>query len=450
MEYSAQTLFTNLGRGRWEIIMKLVPFLSAILVMVFFYFIVVEREALFEFAGVNSGTTVEDTESVPATGDSDTADTPSTPKKAVAVIARKSVAQTIDSAVIVRGETRAARQVELRAETSGQVVSEPLRKGTFVIKDQVMCEIDKGTREVSLADAHARLAEAKSRIPETEARIPEAVARLQEASSRLVEAEITKNQAEKLFEDGFATESRVVSAIAAVKSAEAAISSAEAGLKAAKAGMDNISASIQSAEAGVASANREIEKLTIRAPFKGLLESDTAELGSLMQQGSLCGTIIQLDPIKIVGFVPEADVNRITEGVRAGAQMIDGQQVFGSVEFLSRSADQTTRTFLVEIGVANPDLKIRDGQTADILIESDGASAHLLPQSALTLSDGGDLGVRTIVDGKALFTKVAILRDSAKGVWVSGLTEKADVILVGQEYTSDGTPVLASYEELIQ
>ncbi|MDG1739538.1 MAG: efflux RND transporter periplasmic adaptor subunit [Paracoccaceae bacterium] len=428
--------------------MRLVPFLSAILVMVFFYFIVVEREALFEFAGVNSGSSAEEADVSSAAAETETSEAPAEPEKAVPVIARKSIAQTIDSAVIVRGETQAARQVELRSETGGQVVSEPLRKGTFVEQDEIMCEIDKGTREVSLADANARLAEAKSRIPETEARIPEAIARIQEATSRLLEAEINRNQAEKLFEDGFATESRVVSAIAAVKSAEAAISSAEAGLKAAKAGMDNISASIQSAEAGVASAIREIEKLTLRAPFKGLLESDTAELGSLMQQGTLCGTIIQLDPIKIVGFVPEADVNRITEGVRAGAQMIDGQRVFGTVEFLSRSADQTTRTFLVEIGVPNPDLKIRDGQTADILIESDGASAHLLPQSALTLSDGGDLGVRTIVDGKAKFSKVAILRDSSKGVWVSGLPNEVEVILVGQEYTSDGTPVLASYEEL--
>ncbi|MDG2341099.1 MAG: efflux RND transporter periplasmic adaptor subunit, partial [Paracoccaceae bacterium] len=311
-------------------------------------------------------------------------------------------------------------------------------------------EIDKGTSEIRLAEANARLAEAKSRIPETEARIPEAVSRLQEATSRLEEAEINKNAAEKLFEDGFASESRVLSAIAAVRGVEASIQSAQTGLIAAKAGMDNIDASIQSAEAGVASAEREIDKLTIRAPFKGLLESDTAEIGSLMQPGSLCGTLIQLDPIKIIGFVPEADVNRIVEGVRAGAQMIDGQQVIGTVKFVSRSADQTTRTFLVEIEVANADLKIRDGQTADILIEADGAQAHLLPQSALTLNDNGDLGVRTIVDGKAKFVAITILRDAAQGVWLAGLPDKADVILVGQEYTSDGTYVAADYQEVLE
>jgi multidrug efflux system membrane fusion protein len=47
------------------------------------------------------------------------------------------------------------------------------------------------------------------------------------------------------------------------------------------------------------------------------------------------------------------------------------------VTFLSRSADEQTRTFRVEITVPNPDVTIRDGQTADILIQTEGTSAHL-------------------------------------------------------------------------
>jgi multidrug efflux system membrane fusion protein len=222
-------------------------------------------------------------------------------------------------------------------------------------------------------------------------------------------------------------------------------------LNLAMSGLENIQASIQSAEAGVASARREIEKLEITAPFGGILESDTAEIGSLMQPGSLCGTIIQLDPIVVAGFVPEADVNRIKEGVRAGARLIDGTMVQGTVSFLSRSADPKTRTFLVEIEVANTDLRIRDGQTADILIEADGALAHLLPQSALTLSNDGTLGVRIVTpEGTAKFTPVKLLRDTAQGVWLGGLPAVANVILVGQEYVTEGSAVLASYEEVLK
>lgn len=428
--------------------MKLVPFLTAILVTVFLYFLVIERETFFEFAGLSKAA---ETEEVVESTAAPTPSSEESEEKVVSVIARRSEAQTIDSAVVLRGDTRAARQVELRSETSGQVISEPLRKGTFVEAGQVMCQIDIGTREISLADAQARLAEVRARIPETESRIPEAEARIEEAKSRLTEAQINLNAAEKLAEGGYASESRVANATAAVRSAEAGVRSAEAGLNLAMSGLENIQASIQSAEAGVASARREIEKLAITAPFGGILESDTAEIGSLMQPGSLCGTIIQLDPIVVAGFVPEADVNRINEGVRAGARLIDGTMVQGTVSFLSRSADPKTRTFLVEIEVANTDLRIRDGQTADILIEADGALAHLLPQSALTLSNDGTLGVRIVTpEGTAKFTPVKLLRDTAQGVWLGGLPAVANVILVGQEYVTEGSAVLASYEEVLK
>jgi len=428
--------------------MKLVPFLTAILVTVFLYFLVIERETFFEFAGLSKAA---ETEKVVESTAAPTPSSEEIEEKVVSVIARRSEAQTIDSAVVLRGDTRAARQVELRSETIGQVISEPLRKGTFVEAGQVMCQIDIGTREISLADAQARLAEVRARIPETESRIPEAEARIEEAKSRLTEAQINLNAAEKLAEGGYASESRVANATAAVRSAEAGVRSAEAGLNLAMSGLENIQASIQSAEAGVASARREIEKLEITAPFGGILESDTAEIGSLMQPGSLCGTIIQLDPIVVAGFVPEADVNRINEGVRAGARLIDGTMVQGTVSFLSRSADPKTRTFLVEIEVANTDLRIRDGQTADILIEADGALAHLLPQSALTLSNDGTLGVRIVTpEGTAKFTPVKLLRDTAQGVWLGGLPAVANVILVGQEYVTEGSAVLASYEEVLK
>ena len=86
-------------------------------------------------------------------------------------------------------------------------------------------------------------------------------------------------------------------------------------------------------------------------------------------------------------------------GAQAGARLAaGGEDVTGLVSFISRSADPNTRTFRVEIQVPNPDLRLRDGQTAEILISTDGAKAHLVPQSALTLNDEGQLGVRLVDD----------------------------------------------------
>lgn len=386
--------------------MRIVSILTAIVVVVALYFLVLERDSLLEFAGRD--TPLAEEEEAPAEIEA-AADALDDAPETVSVVAMNSRSSVIDSAVILRGRTEAARQVDVRAEISGLVVSEPLRKGARVEAGDLLCRLDEGTREVALADARARL---------------------EQARAQLADAEINERAAERLSQDGFAAETRVTAARAVVQTARAGI---------------------QSAEAAIAAAEKELERLEIRAPFGGLLESDTAEIGSLLQPGALCATVIQLDPIKMVGFAPETEIDRIEIGAEAAARLASGREVLGRVTFLSRSADPGTRTFRVEVEVANDELSIRDGQTAEIVIASDGAIAHLIPQSALTLNDEGRLGVRVVAaDRTASFAPIGILRDTTDGIWVSGLDEEVSVIVVGQEFVTDGVPVAPTFRETPQ
>ncbi len=404
--------------------MRIVSIVIAVLVAATLYLMVFERPAVIAFA---EGDGSSDNQVVGS-------DEPATVERRVSVVALNSTATQIDSAVLLRGRTEAARQVAVSSETDGKIMSRPLRKGAFVTEGQLLCELDPGTRVAQLAEARARLVEAEARGPEAEARIAEAEARLQEAM-------INDNAANKLSQDGFASQTRVAQTMATAQSARASV-------QAAKSGLESASAGVEAAGAAVAAAEREIEKLKITAPFAGLLETDTAELGTLMQAGSLCATIIQLDPIKLVGFVPETEVSKVEVGALAGARLASGQEIQGQVTFLSRSSDPSTRTFRTEVEVANEDLSIRDGQTVEIMIQSDGRKAHLLPQSALTLNDNGDLGLRIIAEGDvAQFAEVSVLRDTVEGVWLAGLDEKVAVIVVGQEYVSDGVKVDPTFRQ---
>jgi len=73
-----------------------------------------------------------------------------------------------------------------------------------------------------------------------------------------------------------------------------------------------------------------------------------------------------------------------------------------------------------------------------------------LPQSSLTLNDEGRLGVRLVKNGIATFAPVDVIRDTTTGIWVSGLGEMADVIIVGQEFVTDGVPVAPTYRKADQ
>ena len=417
--------------------MRIISLITAIAVVAMLYVLVFERDVLQDFSkGKKIEEIADDLSDGPELNNSTNLTTSKVAKgeKVISVIVVDSTAEIIDSAVTLRGQTAAARLVEVRSETSGQVINEPLRKGETVVEGQILCRLDPGTREATLADAVASLAEAKARVPETQAR-------LDEAKARLSEAKINFNAANKLSEGGYASETRVASAEAAVRAAEASIASANAGF-------DTTRSKIQSAEASVAVAKKEIERTSLKAPFSGILETDTAELGTLLQPGALCAKIIQLDPIKLVGFVPETELNRVNKGSIAKANLINGQEITGEVSFISRSADQTTRTFRVEIEADNKDLSISKGQTAEILIASDGTQAHLLPQSALTLNDDGALGVRTVNDkSKVVFYETDIIRDTMDGVWLKGLPKNANVIIVGQEYVTDGVKVQKNFQE---
>ncbi|ALG90048.1 MULTISPECIES: efflux RND transporter periplasmic adaptor subunit [Actibacterium] len=410
--------------------MRIVSIITACLVVVALYLMIAERERVLEFAGREPP--APETAPVPEQAAAGPDAAPEDLR--VSVVALHSLAQPVEDIVLVRGRTEAARMVEARAETSGRVNSAPLRKGAFVSEGQPVCTIDAGTRLAALAQAEAQLAEAN-------ARLPEAQARLSEAQALLSEAEINDRAAVRLNQEGYASETRVASTAAGVSSRKAGVESANSGLDAAR-------AAISVAQAARAVAQQEIARLTIAAPFSGLLESDSAELGALLQPGSLCATVIQLDPIKLVGFVPETEVEKVSVGARAGARLATGRPVEGRVTFLSRSADAATRTFRVEVEIANPDLTIRDGQTVEMIIASGSTPAHLMPQSALTLDDDGRIGVRLIdADSRATFRPVTVMRDTVDGVWLTGLPEAADVIIIGQEYVTDGVPVRARFEE---
>ncbi len=372
--------------------MRLFPILTALVVSAVLYLLIMERPAVLAFAGMGHAAQEQQDAAPPQPAETLAQVAAATEERAVAVVAMRSTAQSVDNAVLVRGRTEAARQVDVRAETSGLVISDPLRRGAEVAAGDVICELSPGTRGAILAEAEARLAE----------------------------AQINFRAADQLSQGGFASETRTAQTRAALQSAEAAVEAARA----------------------------EIDRLTIRAPFDGLLESDAAETGALLQPGGHCATIIQLDPIKRVGFVPETEVTKISVGATAGARLATGQDVIGRVTFLARAADPATRTFRVDVTVPNPDGAIRDGQTAEILIAAEGVSAHLVPASALTLDDNGRLGLRLVgEDDRARFVTVNLLRDTTEGVWVSGLPEEAAIIVVGQEYVTDGVAVRPTWRE---
>lgn len=358
--------------------MKPVPIFMALFVCVLVYLFVFQRDLL-------TGDAPDASKTMDVSVTAETANSLGVP-----VVVQRSVAQPVQSGLVLRGRTEAYRKLDVRSETTGIVISAPLSQGSVVAEGDILCSLDPGTRTASLTQARAQREEA----------------RLNEQAART------------LAERGFSA------------ATDAAARRAQ----------------LEAAQASVEQAEKELERLEIRAPFGGILETDTAELGTLLQPGSACGTIVDLSRIRFVGFVPEADIHRVELGAQAGARVLSGVENFGQIDFVSRSADALTKTFRVEFESVNwADLP--DGATAEIGIALSGETAHFLPQAALTLDDTGQLGVRVVEDGVAQFRSIEIIRDEADGLWITGLADTAEVIVVGMEFVGNGSPVEITYLE---
>ena len=188
----------------------------------------------------------------------------------------------------------------------------------------------------------------------------------------------------------------------------------------------------------------ELNRTEVKAPFSGYIEQ-IVKPGNFLERGQVCATIIQLNPISFIAGVPEYDINKVRINQKVNLELVTGQSINGKLTFVSKSASPDTRTFQVESQIENLDGLIKDGLTANMTIEIDKVKAHKISPSILLLNDEGKLGIRIVTKGNiAKFVEIIILEDSEEGLWITGISEKVEIIIQGQGFVEDGQEVITN------
>ncbi len=296
--------------------------------------------------------------------------------------------------IVVNGRTEAFRTVDIRAETYGRVEEILARRGDILDFDDVLGRLALDDRSAKMAEAEALLRQ----------------------------REIEHTAAERLQTKGFRSETSLAQA----------------------------KAQLDAALAVVEQMRVDIERATLRAPFSGVIQAGHIEVGDYLEVGEVAGTIVDLDPILVVGYATEREVSALEIGAVGSARLLDGTEVEGIIGFVSPTADGSTRTYRFELEVANPDFTIRDGATSRIVIEADAEAAHFISPSILTLTDDGAVGVKVVnAADEVEFHPVTLLQDLTEGVWIGGLPATVRVITVGQEFVVEGQRVMPVLDEAI-
>lgn len=212
----------------------------------------------------------------------------------------------------------------------------------------------------------------------------------------------------------------------------------------AKLQLDSARSALASAQSQLQAALAERDRTEVHAPFDGTVDKVSVEAGSAVQAGAAVATILSLDPILATGEISERDLRYVRIGDAADVRLVDGQAVEGRIRYISREASSTTRTFRVEVAIANPERRIPAGMTAEITLRAEPQDAVFLPRSVVTLSSNGDLGIRAVdKDSKVAFYPIDLIDDTPAGFVLGGIPADVRVIVAGQELVSEGDTVNA-------
>ncbi len=295
-------------------------------------------------------------------------------------------AEPMVNTLILQGRTLSDRKIEIRAEATGLIDAVLVRRGARVAAGTALVRID----------------------------IDDRMAKLDEANALMAQRRIEFDAAKQLNERGYRADTQLAQAQAALDGARAAVEIAE-----------------------LAVAN-----LTIRAPFDGVVEHRYVEIGDYVDYGDPVAMLVDLDPMRIVGQISERYLGQITPGRVGSAHLVDGRVVEGAVSYVGSVADEVTRTFTVEIEIDNPDGQMIEGLTAELTLPIEQVSGHRLSPAVLSLSNDGQIGIKAVDEnGFVVFHPVEILGGTEELIWVGGLPETLNMIVVGQEFVLDGQEV---------
>ena len=315
-----------------------------------------------------------------------TAETAVTMASRNAVRVRTQSAEEVMRTIVVNGKTAPARITHLAAETDGRVEYVGAERGASLKTGDLIVRLDERDRS----------------------------ARLVQAEATVRQREVEYAARERLKSESYVSEAQLQEAIALLETARAELTRAQLDLR----------------------------YMAVRAPFAGALQARHVEVGDFVKRGDPIATYVDNRTIIVSANVSEFDTKYVHVDETAEARLATGETVRGRIRYVAPVADEATRTFTVELEVANADGKLRAGGTAELSIPAQTVLAHRVSPSLLTLDDAGNVGVKIINDsGEVEFVVADIALSSSDGVWLAGLPPTATIITVGQGYVASGAVV---------
>lgn len=295
--------------------------------------------------------------------------------------------QAISEYLEANGTLEAENEVELVARTAGPITALEAEEGDRVRSGQLLARIDD-----------------------------------REARNQVAVATVNRDEAKLAF--------------------ERAKTSWESGLVSQEA-YDSAQSALEGAQAQLDAASLQLAYTEIRAPFAALVVTRHIKLAQYVTQGTPLFRISDFTPLLCPVQIPEKDLPRVHVG-QSGRIVVEA---FPDETYLARvlrvrpTVDAATGTVTVTLEIDGRD-RLRPGMFASVYLQTEThPDALVIPRKALVLDSIGDTVF--VLDGDTAVRREVRLgiREQDSVEVLEGLQEGEEVVVLGQEALSDGTPV---------
>jgi membrane fusion protein (multidrug efflux system) len=306
----------------------------------------------------------------------------------VSVEASKVARTALPQGITAVGSLRSDESVTLRPEVAGRISAIEFREGERVVRGAPLVRLDTAVAKAEEQQAHANLVLA------------------QQKHTRAIDLE-TK---------GFVSSQA----------------------------KDEAENNLRVAEAALALAQAKLAKLTIVAPFTGIIGLRSVSVGDYVKEGADMVNLEAVDPLKVDFRVPEIYLTQLRVGqtLQITLDAMPGKTYEGRVLAINPLLDAAGRSVVIRAQVKNQDSALRPGMFARVrLLTRDLQEALVVPEQAI-VPQGDEWYVFRVVDGKAQRAKVDIgQRRDGKAEIVKGLQDGDMVVTAGQLKLREGVPV---------
>jgi HlyD family secretion protein len=334
----------------------------------------------------------------------------------------------IDSTISTTGTCNAVVDVQVGSQVSGNIKALYADFNTHVKKGQLVALIDPAPFQAAVDQARANVNAAKAAVATTQANLAKAesdhanalanianqAANVEKAKSAVDLAKLANGRQEALVKGGVIAQQDADTAKATYDQAVASVNAAQAGLDASRAAAQSSQKQIEVAQtqieqaqaveqqddAMLAQAQLNLEHTRILAPVDGTVIARRMDVGQTVAASFQAPTIFEiaqdLTKMQVDTNVAESDVGHLKVGQQATftVDAYPGQVFQGTITQIRKAPInvQNVITYDAVIAVANPDLKLFPGMTANATILVEHKDNILkVPNAALRLKPSASL-----------------------------------------------------------